>query len=152
MISTRGSELFYYPLFQRGTLCEVLESAHLPKITQLGGLGTRIDTQGCLVSEPGSETVGITATGVGRGGGGSHGRAIYAVISVLCGLRGACWVGLNSLQVAPGETEAQTGAVTTQDCPVLEWLVLDPLDSVSRVPSTSPGQVSECAPIVLSRC
>ena len=41
--------------------------------------------------------------------------------SVLCGLVCPCKVGLNSLWVAHEETGAQTGAVTAQGGPALEW-------------------------------
>lgn len=61
-------------------------------------------------------------------------------LSVLCGLRRTCSVGL-TLSRLHVRKQAQTGAMTAQGCPVLEWLVLDPPDSVSSVPSPSPRQI-----------
>lgn len=45
-----------------------------------------------------------------------------------------------SLQFAHEEPEAQTGTVTAQSFPVLEWLLQGLLDSGSSVPSMSPRQ------------
>lgn len=90
VLSTLRSVLCFYPPFPAGQT-KAPESIHLPKITPRVGLGTRIDTQVCLVRW---EPLGIPATGVGSDMGGSHGRAMstLSMASVVC--RCPCRVGL----------------------------------------------------------
>lgn len=141
MISTLRSVLCFYPPLPAGQT-KAPESIHLPRIAQRVGLGTRSDTQVCLVPW---EPLGIPSHGGGEWHGGPPRQShvhfcrgpLWSALPLLAG-------GSYSLQVA----QQEAGSDRCADCLALSspgttgCLVQDLLDSASHhVPSPTSRQI-----------